>query len=182
DRRRSRQRVLHLPHREHLMAVRHYMNTDSGAPTLSGTNGDLINLLDKILCVGYGSKTAAGWTKPYTATNQAVFQPGGGVQHFFHVDDNSPNATSGAKEGPIRGSETASAVLTGTGFFPTTSQIAAGAGEILRKSATADATQRAWQAFADDRTCILALAPGDGAGAWSVHYFGELFSLLASGA
>ena len=40
------------------MAVTIYTSDDAGAPVLDGTNGSLINLLDKCLVTGYGSKAA----------------------------------------------------------------------------------------------------------------------------
>ena len=67
------------------MTVRLYRSTDGSAPTLSGTAGDLINLLDKCLVSGYGSSTAAGWTKPYTSTNAAAFRPGLGLQYYINI-------------------------------------------------------------------------------------------------
>lgn len=162
------------------MAVTVYRSTDSSAPTLSGTVGSLVALLDACLVNGYGSKTAAGWTKPFTATNGAVFRPGSGVQHYFHIDDNSPNATAAAREAQIRGSETASAFQTGTGFFPTTTQIALLSGLAIRKSASADGTARAWTVIADDRTCYLFVLTTDGAGVYLAITFGEFYSLLTT--
>ena len=53
------------------MTVRIYKSTDSGAPTLTGQAFSLISLLLACLVDGYGSKAAAGWTKPYTGTNLA---------------------------------------------------------------------------------------------------------------
>lgn len=163
-----------------MSSVTLYRSSDTGAPTLTGTAGDLINLLNKCLVTGYGSLAGAGWTMPYdngaTPKTQAVFRPGSGVQHYFHVDDNSPNATAVAREAQLRGSETATAVLTGTNFFPTTSQVAAGAGMAMRKSASADATARSWILVADDRTCYLFMAAGD-TPTYRANYFGEIYSL-----
>lgn len=39
------------------MTIHVFRSTDTGAPTLSGTAGDLTNLLDKLLVDGYNSKT-----------------------------------------------------------------------------------------------------------------------------
>jgi len=160
------------------MAVTVYRSTDSSAPTLSGTAGDLINLLDKCLVSGYGSKAAAGWSKPYTATNQAVFRPGSGVQHYFHVDDNSPNGTALGREAFFRGSEGATGFQTWTNPFPTIAQLALGSGIGIRKSATADATTRSWIVIADDRTCWSFILSGDVAGLYCGQVFGEFYSLV----
>lgn len=154
-----------------------YKSTDASAPVLTGTAGDLITLLDAVLVNGYGTKAAAGWSKPFSATNKAVYRPGSGVQHYFHVDDNSPNVTAAGKEAQFRGSETASAFQTGTGFFPTTAQLALGSGLMIRKSASADATARAWVIVADDRTCYIFVLTGDTASVHMAAMFGEFYSL-----
>src|SRR5262245_26448894 len=134
------------------MAVTVYRSTDSSAPTLSGTAGDLVNVLDKCLVAGYGSKTAAGWSKPFTGTNAAVFRMGGGNQFYLDVNDNGPGAGTG-QEARVRGYETMTAVATGTGPFPTVAQLAAGI--IVRKSAALSGTTRAWVMVADDRSFYL---------------------------
>lgn len=70
------------------MTVRVYKSTDVGAPTIGRTAGALITLLDACLVNGYGSKAAAGWTKPFTGTNQAVFKQGAGSsQRYLYVND-----------------------------------------------------------------------------------------------
>lgn len=156
------------------MAVTVYRSTDSSAPTLSGTVGDLINLLDKCLVTGYGSKSAAGWTKPYTGTNAAVFRQGGGNQFYLDVNDNAP-AT--AKEARVRGYETMSAVSTGTGLFPTVAQVTNGL--TIRKSTTADATTRSWILIADDRTFYLGILAADSANVYWLFSFGDFYSTLS---
>ena len=160
-----------------------YQSTDTSAPVLTGTAGDLINLLNKCLVTGYGSQAAAGWTMPYTVagspTVQAVFRPGSGVQHYFHVDDNSPNVTAAGKEAQFRGSEGATGFQAGiTNYFPTTAQIALGSGLVIRKSATADSTARAWKIVADDRTAYIFIVTGDGG--YLCAAFGEFYSILNS--
>lgn len=168
------------------MAITVYRSTDGSAPTLSGTAGDLINLLNKCLVAGYGSKSAAGWTMPYddggSPKKEAVFRPGGGVQHYFNVNDNSPNGTSLGKEAEVCGFEVATAVATGTGKFPTDAQASWSAttnrrGVTFRKSSTADGTTRAWTVVADDRTAYVFSDNGDG----SIYNFtmGEFYSIYA---
>jgi hypothetical protein len=155
------------------MAVTLYRSTDGSAPTLSGTAGDLVNVLDKCLVAGYGSQTAAGWTKSFTGTNTATFQQGSGSNSFYlHVNDSGPGA-GGAKEARVFGSEAASAVLTGTVLFPTAAQAANGI--FVRKSAAADATTRAWRLIADSRTFYMFIDSGDGSAllCWA---FGEFYS------
>jgi hypothetical protein len=157
------------------VAVNVYRSSDSSAPTLSGTAGDLVNLLDKTLVSGYGSKTAAGWSKPYTGTNSAVFRMGAGNQFYLDVNDNGPGAAT-AQEARVRGYETMSAVATGTGPFPTTAQLSAGI--VVRKSAAASGTTRTWCLIADDRTFYLFVQTGDVAGQWWGFSFGDLYSYV----
>lgn len=159
------------------MAVTVYRSTDTSAPTLSGTAGDLVNLLDKCLVAGYGSKTAAGWSKPYTGTNAAVFRMGGGNQFYLDVNDNSPGAAT-SQEARLRGYEAMTAVATGTAPFPTVAQLAAGI--IVRKSAAASGTTRVWTLIADDRTFYLLIQTGDTAGMWFCFAFGDLYSYLST--
>jgi len=157
------------------MTVTVYRSTDSSAPTLSGTAGDLVNVLDKCLVAGYGSKAAAGWSKPFTGTNTAVFRMGSGVQHYLDVDDTGPGP-GGAREARFRGYETMTAVATGTGPYPTVAQETGAINP--RKSATLDATARAWRIVADDRTFWLLIQSGDSAGVWWLHGFGEVYSFV----
>lgn len=158
-----------------------YRSTDSSAPVLTGAVGDLVNLLDKCLVTGYGAKSAAGWTKPYTGTNKAAFQQGSGSNGFYlRVQDDAPGA-GGAKEARITGYEVMTTVDAGTGPFPTAVQ---GVGSIAmfvaRKSVTADATARAWIVIADARTVYVRVLTGDTAGVYFGFNFGEFFSLMSA--
>jgi hypothetical protein len=158
------------------VAVTVYRSTDGSAPTLSGTAGDLVNVLDKCLVAGYGSKAAAGWTKPYTGTNTAVFRMGAGNQFYLDVNDNAPGVST-SQEARVRGYETMSAVATGTGPFPTVAQFANGL--FVRKSAAASGTGRVWTLIADDRTLYLLIQSGDTAGQWYCTCFGDFYSYVA---
>lgn len=125
------------------MTVTVYKSTDASAPTLTGQVGSLVALLDAILVNGYGSKASQGWTKPYTATNKAVFKMAGGNQRYIDVDDT--NSGSGANISRIVGYETMTAVATGTGPFPSAALLTGGV--YVHKSSTADATARPWYAI-----------------------------------
>lgn len=119
------------------MPVTVYLSTDASAPTLNGTAGALINVLDACLVNGYGSKAAAGWTKSYSGTNKAAYrQPSGSNQFYLRVDD------SGTTLARIVGYESMSDVDTGTGAFPTETQFSGGL--YVGKSNTADSTSRPW--------------------------------------
>lgn len=152
-----------------------YRSDDAGAPTLSGTAGHLINVLTGCLVTGYGSQPAAGWTKPYTGTNLAVFQPPEGNQFYLRVDD--VNATY-----PIfRGYRAMTAVSTGTGLFPTTIQLSGGIRGV--KSAASGTTVRPWIVIASPRSFYLWIswnATDMGAVSTSVDmfFFGDIASYL----
>lgn len=107
------------------MALTIYRSTDSGAPSLTYAAGSFIAMLDACLRTGYGSKAGAGWTKPYTGANIAVFRQGaGGNGRYIRVW----NARTGddpatyCMTANVRGYEVMTAVSTGTNPFPTTTQ------------------------------------------------------------
>lgn len=165
------------------MTSRMYKSSDASAPSLTGQVGSLVSLLDAVLVNGYGSQTAAGWTKPYTATNKAVFRnsSSNGTGFYLDVDDSGPGA-GGAKEARMRGYETMSAVATGTGPFPTVAQMTNGI--FKRKSATADATARPWYILADETVFYLFVESGDYTGPTrtTAFGFGDFYSFKASDA
>ena len=161
------------------MAVTTYFSTDSGAPTLTGEVNALINLLTQCLVNGYGSKPGVGWSKPFSGTNKAVFKAGGGTQACLWVDDNAPGA-AGARECRLRGYEVMSALDTGTGAFPTTTQMAVPI--IYRKSTSLDASSRPWILIADDRRFYLFSYPGEGtANRYTNFFFGDIISYKTGG-
>lgn len=96
---------------------------------------------------GTVSKAGSGWTKAFSGTNAASYkQPVSGSNGFYlNVDDNTT-----ANIARARGYETMSALATGTGLFPTDAQISGGA--YLFKSATLDATARAWLLYCNGPT------------------------------
>jgi len=155
-----------------------YRSTDSSAPTVSGTAGDLVNLLDKCLVAGYGSKTAAGWSKDFTGTNKATFRAPSGNRMYLRVQDDGPGA-GGAREARLTGYESMTDVDTGMAPFPTAAQGVGGVAMVVaRKSSTADATTRAWIVFADARTVYVFITTGDTG--YRSFCFGEFFSLLTT--
>lgn len=152
-----------------------YRSTDASAPVLTGQVGSLIGVLDACLVNGYGSKTAAGWTKAFSGTNQADYL--GAVGHYLDVNDAAAGA-AGAQEANVRGYESMTALATGTNPFPTTSQRGS-PGLYIRKSATADSTARAWLLAADDRTVHLFVLTGDNS-RYKCFSFGRIYSLVTS--
>lgn len=127
------------------MAIVVYKSTDASAPGLWGAAGRLIAVLDACLVTGYGSKAAAGFTKPFTGTNLAAYRmttAGGATGMYFRVDD------TGTTTGRVVGYETMSDVNTGTNQYPTTLQLSGGL--YVWKSSTADTTARPWCLIADN--------------------------------
>lgn len=135
------------------MTVRFYSSADAGAPVLRGaTPGDLINLLDKCLVTGYGSKTAAGWTKPYTGTNIAAFRQGAGSNNMYLRVDDTPTATGTAiRSARVVGYESMSDVNTGAPIsFPTPVQVSGGAHWVTNCAGGVHADARVWYVVADE--------------------------------
>lgn len=116
-----------------------YKSTDGSAPTISNTAGGLISLLNAILVDGYGSKAAAGWTKPYTGTNAAVYKTGGNRPLYIQVNNNY----SGYAE--MRGYASMTSQTSGSNPFPTTAQASAG----VYMPTSSAASNRAWVCLAD---------------------------------
>lgn len=157
------------------MTVRLYKSTDASAPSLTGQVGSLVALLDAVLVNGYGSQTAAGWTKAYSATNKASYRmvTSGNTGFYLDVDDSAPTT---AKEARMRGYEVMTALATGTNAFPTVAQSSFGV--VCRKSNTADATARPWYCVADGSVFYLFVDTGDFTlPAYSMAFtFGDFFS------
>lgn len=154
------------------MTVRYYLSSDSGAPTLAyNVAGSLIAVLDACLVNGYGSRTAAGWTKPYSGTNLAVYRQGGGPMRYLNVVD-----TSTASNGPVivRAYESMTGTGTGTNPFPTVAQVASPTW--YRGYLTNVIT---WAVVADETAFYLYVLAGTNAG---LYFFGEPNTLDTSDA
>ena len=153
------------------MTVRMYKSTDSGAPTLTGQASSLIALLSACLVDGYGSQAAAGWTKPFTGTDLAVFQntTSGGSGMCLRVSD-AGSSTGGTREALVRGYATMSDVNTGTVETPTAAQVSTSI--VWRKSNTTDSTARSWVLIADDRTVYLCVNTGTLTGEYGSGTYG----------
>ncbi|SPK73722.1 conserved protein of unknown function [Cupriavidus taiwanensis] len=155
------------------MTVRLYKSTDASAPSLTGQVGSLVALLDAVLVNGYGSQSAAGWTKAYSATNKASYRmaTSGNTGFYLDVDDSAPST---AKEARMRGYEAMTAVATGTNPFPTSAQLSTGI--VCRKSTTADSTTRPWYIIADGSCFYLFVDTNDVTGYACSFAFGDFFS------
>lgn len=157
------------------MSWRYYKSSDAGAPVLNGTVGSVITVLDAVLVNGYGSKPSAGWTKPFSGTNKAVYYSAAGssTRFFYRVLDDGSGAV-GARDAAIRGYETMSDVDTGTGPFPTVAMQAAGLS--LGKSTALNSTAVQWFILASGQTFLMGVLVGR----WQVAYVGEFDSFTPS--
>ena len=135
------------------MTVRVYYSTDAGAPTLSGTAGAMITVLDACLVNGYGAKSGAGWTKPYSETSLAAYKQGaGGQNQYLYIDD------SGTTSCRCISYETMSSISDTTGAaMPTAAQLSGGGYFI--KSDGANTTPRVWCLIATEKAFYLYIDP-----------------------
>ena len=97
----------------------------------------------------------AGWTKPFSAANKAVFRSADvqGSRHYFRFDETATNTLM-----RVRGYEAMTTVDAGTGLYPTNAQI--NGGGYWAKSVQADATPIAWELIADSRFVLFRAAAG----------------------
>ncbi|MBF0427065.1 MAG: hypothetical protein HQL66_14725 [Magnetococcales bacterium] len=162
------------------MAAALFKSTDTSAPALSGSAGSLLALLDACLVNGYGSKSAAGWSKEFSGTNLAVYRPGAGTRRYLRIDDTGPGA-GGAREARAFGYESMSDLNTGLFPFPTADQM--GNGIFIRKSTSLDTTARAWWLLADNKRFYLFVDPADltAQNCVTSFFFGDIFSLKTGG-
>ncbi|AHB12065.1 tail assembly protein [Xylella phage Sano] len=133
------------------MTVRVYSSSDADAPVLRGnTPGDLINVLEKCLVTGYGSKAGAGWTKPFAGTNVAAFKQGPGSNGMYLRVDDTSTATS-YRKAKVVGYEVMTDVNTGSPSpFPTLAQNPQGGNWFTHYSSGSVANPRPWTIIADE--------------------------------
>lgn len=149
------------------MAFVHYTEASGGLPNagrLSGTNGDLVGIMDVVL-------VAAGWAIEYTSGFARVYRPATGNRFRLHMNDDS--ATSGAATlCVVRGCENATNATTLTDPFPQVAQVANGVCNWL-KSSTANTTARTFDIYASDTWVFFAVNPAGTANVWEWHFFGD---------
>ena len=99
------------------------------------------------------TKTAgAGWTKAFSGTNLAAYRTGAGIRDYLRVSDSSATATR------VIGYENMTAISTGTGPFPTTTQMSGGF--YWRKNNISSTETQPWIIIADDTTMYLWIQAG----------------------
>lgn len=141
------------------MAFTHYRHDDAGAPVLDGTADSIITLLDAILINGYGSKPAAGWTKPFTGSGKAVYRMSNstGRGYYLRVVDNGD--TNRSCRWKSYGEMTS--VDAGTWPLP---DYGASDGFYIKKSDTSDSVARQWFCTADSMGIFLYICPSSALG------------------
>lgn len=174
------------------MAFTIYSSTDSGAPSLTGVTGSLLSVLDAILVNGYGSKIAAGWTKPFGNTSSyGTYKLGNGTTSSLFVYDAGSGSQAGAEAlmtGWTSISGITSGSVTGSNPYPAYVQHSNGFGArgnagalILRKSTATTAVARTWIAFADSASLYFFTKPADpgtfASNRYSAFFFGDFYSL-----
>ena len=112
-----------------------------------------------------------GWAKSFTGTNVASYKMTNpeGTGFTLRVDDTDTTAAR------VRGYETMADVATGTGLFPSLAQMP-GSGLYWSKSATADATARAWYVIGDSQGFALFVNNYGVSSAFQSFYFGDFLS------
>lgn len=114
-------------------------------------------------------RAGAGWGKPFSGTNLAVYQSlaSDSTQLYLRVDDTDARFTR------VRGYETMSDVSTGVGPFPTLVQHTETFWNWI-KSDVINATARDWVVVADNRFMwVLIKASGSSLYGRIPHYFGD---------
>jgi hypothetical protein len=120
-------------------------------------------------------KTALGWQLVFTGSNKRVYRPRSGSRMYFRVAHDRL-----AYMAEVCGFETMSDVDTGTGRFPTTTQITATNAGNLRWQLTGNvAGTKVWQVWGND-TQLLWM--GEEAGSRAAGYFGDIVSFKSGDA
>lgn len=153
------------------MTVRVYKSTDAGAPVLDGQAGSLVNLLDKCLVQGYGSKLPLGWEIAFTGASKRAYRStdvdATGV--YLQVLDDA--SVVPALQAVVRGYLSMTDVNTGTGPFPETAPY------YWKKSSSAGVA-RAWVLWGDER--FFGYATQLNGSSWSIQLFGDVISFASS--
>lgn len=149
------------------MAFVHYNEASAGLPNsgrLSGTNGDLVGILDVVL-------VAAGWAIEFTTTNKRVYRPATGNRFRLWVQDDS-SVSGAATLATVRGCESASSATSVTDAFPTSALVADGSANWLKSNA-ANTTARAFDIWAWDTGLIYVVNFAGTSNVWEIHFFGD---------
>lgn len=158
------------------MAIIHVTEATGGLPNsgrLSGTNGDLVGILDVALPLN-------GWAIEYSTGNARIYRPGSGNRFRLYVNDDS--AISGdARLATVRGCENASAA-SNAGLvdpFPLAAQVA-DSSSVWIKSSAANTTARAFDIWVGETWVKFSCNFAGTTNVWQLERFGD-FSPFLSG-
>lgn len=153
-----------------------YSSTDASAPILNNSNGSLIAMLYACLVTGYGAKAGAGWTRPFTGTNLAVFRQGtGGNGRYLRVSDAGLSPDTTFRRAQIRGYENMTAVSKGTGAFPSTGQVTTNGQNVNYREIATGLIPR-WNVYASSSFVHVIIDASGTAGYWEYFGFGTFIS------
>lgn len=148
------------------MAIIKYTEATGGAPTLSGTNGALVAILDIALLLN-------GWAIEYSSGNGRVYRAGSGNRFRLAVFDDS-TVSGDARACTFRGCENATGATTATIIdpFPLVSQVA-NTTQFILKSNTASATARNYTIYVAATWVRIFINSTGAATAWETIFFGD---------
>jgi hypothetical protein len=164
------------------MAHTVFKSTDASAPVLTGEVGTLVALLDACLVSGYGATASLGWAKAFSGTNKAAYRAPDGTRFYLRVQDDGPGTRVGG-QARVVAYEAMTDVDTGVDPYPTVAQRADGL--LWDKSATANATARAWSLVGDGKRFFLLVQGAGNTGyldRWDCWSFGDILSYKAGDA
>ena len=162
-----------------------YSSDDPSAPQLSGSVGTLLAIFDACLVNGYGSRVAAGWTKPIANSgNTGHYKQGAGAGFFLYVNDNGPQVSATYKEAWATGWRTMSALTApvgvGVGQFPLPAMLLTTGRTVIAKSTVLDTSARSWKMYADASTFYFFIQTVPTVRGVSCFWFGDIYSLGGS--
>ena len=150
------------------MTVTLYSHNDVGAPPLLKTvgqgngSGTAIAVLKACLVDGYGAKPAAGWTEAFNdgLGTKAAFRNAitdGGTGAYYRINETTA-LDAQSRFFSIRGYEVMTSIDSGTGQFPTTSQMS-GEGMTQMKNYNSTYSSNSWTGewwvIADQHMCYM---------------------------
>lgn len=155
------------------MTVIHVDETYPGLPNsgrLSGTNGDLVGIMDIALPLN-------GWSIEYSSGNARIYRPGTGNRFRLHMNDDS-SVSGHPYFCTVRGCENATDATTLVDPFPTVAA-SSDTSAIWIKSQTADTTARSFDIYIGETWVIYVVGWRTVVNYWEFHFFGDCAPVLA---
>ncbi len=155
------------------MAILKYTEATGGLPNsgrLSGTDGDLVGILDVALVAG-------GWAIEYTSGNDRVYRPASGNRFRMTVRDGSA-FTGSATVASVHGAENASSATAYTDPFPLNSQVA-DTNVTWLKSSTANTTARNFNLYVAPTWVAMFVNFSSTTNVWESTWWGDVPPAIA---